>query len=348
VQKAMQDLYTICNEAPTYYMWRQIEKGRAQLKERLATLVGSSKDELVLLRNTTEAINTVIHGIPFKRGDEVVTTNFDYPNTIHSYNQKAKRDGIKVVCIPLNLPEEDEDALVAKFVNAFTSRTKLVHITHVINWTGQILPVQKIAAEAKKRNIEVLVDGAHGLIQTPLHIHSLNVDYYSTSLHKWLGAPYGNGLLHIHKDKIQPLWPLHSVLHPQSNSITKFESVGTKNLATEFAIHAALDFNDIIGTSRRGARLSALTNRFLTGVKNFNNIKLNTTLHTEQQTAISSIQMLNTNVSAMENFLFQKYKIHCSNSNWATLTGLRISPNIYTSFQEVDQLITAFHAMDKW
>ncbi|MEY4150007.1 MAG: hypothetical protein RL555_611, partial [Bacteroidota bacterium] len=161
VQEAMKRYYDYSNEAPSYYMWRILDQGREPLRKRLAALSGCSKEEIAINRNSSEGLETVIFGLTLEKGDEIVAARQDYPNMVNAYKQREERDGIKMVWISLELPSEDEDYLVRQYVNAFTSRTKVVHITHVINWNGQIIPVKKIAEEAHKRGIKVIVDGAH-------------------------------------------------------------------------------------------------------------------------------------------------------------------------------------------
>ena len=199
VQDAMKRYYDLCNEAPSYYMWRILDQGREPLRKNLARLAGCSPEEIAINRNSSEGLETVIFGLQLKAGDEVVAALQDYPNVINAYKQRELRDGIKMKWISLNLPSEDEDYLVQQYVNAFTAKTKVVNITHVINWNGQILPVKKIAAEAHKRGIEVVVDGAHSFAHFDFKIPDLDADYFAASLHKWLYAPIGTGLLYVRK-----------------------------------------------------------------------------------------------------------------------------------------------------
>ena len=203
VQDAMKRYYDLCNEAPSFYMWRTLDQGREPLRKNLAKLAGCSPEEIAINRNSPEGLETIIFGLQLKAGDEVVAAKQDYPNMINAYKQRELRDGIKVIWINLDLPSEDENYLVQQYVNAFSAKTKVVHITHIINWNGQILPVKKIAAEAHKRGIEVVVDGAHSFAHFDFNIPDLDADYFAASLHKWLYAPIGSGMLYIKKDKIK-------------------------------------------------------------------------------------------------------------------------------------------------
>ena len=203
VQDAMKRYYDYCNEAPSYYMWRQLDQGREPLRQHLAKMAGCGPEEVAINRNSSEGLETIIFGMQLKAGDEIVASKQDYPNMINAYKQREMRDGIKMVWINLETPSEDENYLVQQFVKAFTPKTKVVHITHIINWNGQILPVKKIAQEAHKRGIEVIVDGAHSLFHFDFKISDLDCDYFASSLHKWLYAPIGSGMLYVRKEKIK-------------------------------------------------------------------------------------------------------------------------------------------------
>src|SRR5688500_15754554 len=186
VQDAVDRYYHLSNEAPTYYMWQILDKGREAARRKLADLAGTAADEIAVNRNTTEALGTVTWGLTLSKGDEIVMTRQDYPNMIHAWKQKELREGVSIKWVNLKLPIENEDEILKSFVDATTPRTKVWHITHMINWTGQILPAKRLCAEARKRNIISIVDGAHVFGQLDLKISDINPDYFGTSLHKWL------------------------------------------------------------------------------------------------------------------------------------------------------------------
>ncbi|HVG40534.1 MAG TPA: aminotransferase class V-fold PLP-dependent enzyme, partial [Chitinophagaceae bacterium] len=197
VQDAMKRYYDYSNEAPSYYMWRILDQGRETLRQNMGELGGCSAEEIAINRNASEGLETIIFGLQLKAGDEIVAARQDYPNMVNAWKQREIRDGIKISWINLELPSDDEDYLVRQYVAAFTPKTKVVHITHIINWNGQIIPVRKIADEAHKRGIEVLVDGAHSFAHFSFKIPDLHCDYFATSLHKWLYAPIGSGMLYV-------------------------------------------------------------------------------------------------------------------------------------------------------
>ena len=219
VQEAVARYNNLANEGPSYYMWRILDQGRQPLREKLAELAGCDAEEIAINRNSTEALNTVIYGLPLSKGDEVIGTKQDYPNMINAYKQRALRDNIKYTQISFDFPIENDDAIVHAFEEAITPKTRLLHVTHVINWVGQILPVRKICDMAHAKGVEVLVDGAHSFGLLDFNIPDLHCDYFGTSLHKFLSAPIGSGMLWIRKEKIAHVFPLLCAEDPQANDI---------------------------------------------------------------------------------------------------------------------------------
>lgn len=260
VQEALNYYNRLCNEGPSYYMWRVLDQGREPMRRNMAAIAGCSHEELAFNRNSSESLETVIFGLRLNKGDEVVLTKQDYPNMINAWKQREKRDGIVLKWVNFNYPIEDKSAIVEAYVREFTDKTRIVHITHVVNWNGQLLPAKEIANEAKKRNIEVLVDAAHSFAHFPYKIEDLNCDYWGTSLHKWLSAPIGSGLLYIKKEKISSIYPLFAAGDPDSTDIRKFESLGTRSFAIEQSIGHAIDFFNMIGAERKFERLFRLKN----------------------------------------------------------------------------------------
>lgn len=300
----------MCNEAPSYYMWRVLDQDREPLRESLAILGGAETDEVAINRNATEALNSVIFGLDFQPGDEVVLSKYDYPNMIHAWKQREKRDGIKLVWVDLELPSEDEEYMVQAFTSKFTAKTRLVHVTHLINWCGQILPVRAIADRAHERGIEVLVDGAHSFALIDYKIPELGGDYWGTSLHKWLCGPFGSGMMWIKKDKIPKVWPLLSNGEPDGKDIRKFESLGTRSFPIEMAIGYSLDLHNLIGTKRKQDRLFYLKNYWVEQVKNIPKVKIQTSLHPRWGCAIATL--------GIEGKKAAKSPINCTQSSKST------------------------------
>jgi selenocysteine lyase/cysteine desulfurase len=335
----MKRYYDFSNEAPSYFMWRILDQGREPLRRNLARVAGSSPEEIAINRNSSEGLETVIFGLQLKPGDEVVAAKQDYPNMINAYKQREIREGIKIVWINLELPSEDENYLVSQYVNAFTSKTKVVHITHIINWNGQILPVRKIAEEAHRRGIEVVVDGAHSFGHFEFKIPDLDADYFATSLHKWMYAPIGSGMMYVRKEKIKNIYPLFAMGDPKSEDIRKFEALGTRPFFIEQAIGKALEFYDMIGSERKEKRLHYLKNYWMEKVKNVPKVKLNTSLDPKWGCAIGNVGIEGRKPGELDSFLFDKYKIHTVGIEWENIHGVRITPNVYTTLDNLDLLV---------
>jgi len=339
VQDAVKRYYDYSNEAPSYYMWRILDQGRETLRTNLARIAGCSAEEIAINRNSSEGLETVIFGLQLKQGDEVVASKQDYPNMVNAWKQREMRDRIKISWINLELPSEDENYLVQQYVNAFTSRTKVVHITHMINWNGQILPVRKIADEARRRGIEVLVDGAHTFAHFNFSIPGLGADYYAASLHKWLYAPIGSGMLYVRRDKIKKLYPLFASDQPMKDDIRKFEHLGTRPFFIEQAIGKAIEFHEMIGVERKQQRLHYLKNYWMEKVKDIPNVRLHTSFDPQWSCAIGMVSIAGKRPGELDNFLFTNYKIHTTTIEWENIRGVRITPNVYTTLKNLDVLV---------
>lgn len=339
VAEAMKTNYDFSNQAPSYFMWRILDAGREPLRANLAQLAGCDAEEIALHRNASEALETAIFGIELKAGDEVVLTKQDYPNMIGAWKQREKREGIKLVWVNLELPSEDENYLVKKYTDAFTAKTKVVQITHIINWIGQKMPVRKIADAAKKMNIDVLVDGAHSFAHFEFLIPELNCDYFGTSLHKWLGAPIGTGFLYVRKEKIKNTWPLFGAGEKEDDNIRKFEHLGTRPFYIEEAVGKAIDFHDMIGGKRKEERLLYLKNYWMEKVKDLPKVKLLTSFKKEFSCAIGMISIEGKEPATLDRFLYDNYKIHTVGISWENIHGVRITPNVYTSTKNLDRLV---------
>ncbi len=347
IQKAMFANFTMSNEIPSYNMWRVLDKQRVSVRQKLVDIAGCKPTEIAINRNSTEALNTIIFGLDLKKEDHIIGTKQDYPNVINAYKQRQKRDGIHYEQIDLNLPEDDDEKIVQQFVNAFTQKTKIVHLTHIINWTGQILPIRKIADAAHKKGIEVIVDAAHSFAHLNFKIEDLGADYLGTSLHKWLYAPFGSGMLYIKEEKIKNVWALLSNNEPDSNDIKKFESLGTRNFATEMAIGDAADFYQLIGAQRKQERLIYLKQYWCNAVKDLTNIQFNTTLNSDKSCAIANAKLKNMTTAQLDNAFMQQYKMHTVGIQWPGIDGVRITPNLYTTIKDLDILIDAFITLNK-
>ena len=341
VQDAVERFNKLSNEAPSYYMWRILDQGREPLRMKLANLAGADPEEIAVNRNATEALNTVIFGLDLKAGDEVIGTKQDYPNMIQAWRQREMREGIKYTQISFNFPIEDDAAIVDAFAKAITPKTKVLHITHVINWVGQILPVRKICDMARSKGITTIVDGAHSFGLLDFKIPELGCDYFGTSLHKFLSAPIGSGMLWIRKDKIANIWPLVCNDKPRSTDIRKFETLGTRSFPIEQGIGEAINFHEAIGSKRKEARIRYLKDYWATKVKDLPGVKIHTSFKPDYACSICGVSIDGMTPSELDSALFNKYKIHTVGIVWENISCVRITPHVYTRTIDLDRLVKA-------
>lgn len=339
VADAMKRYYDYSNEAPSYYMWRILDQGRETLRANLARTAGCQPGEIALNRNSSEGLETVIFGLPLRRGDEFVAARQDYPHVVQALKQREQRDGIIVKWVNLELPSTDEDYLVRQYVQAFTPATRAVNITHIINWNGQILPVRRIAEEARKRGIAVLVDGAHSFAHLDFRIPDLQCDYFATSLHKWLYAPIGSGMLYVRAEKIRDLYPLFAADDPFKDDIRKFEHLGTRPFYIEQAIGKAIEFHDMIASERKQKRLHYLKNYWMEKIKDLPRVKLSTSTDPRWGCAIGMVSVEGKKPAELDSYLFSNHRIHTTTIEWANISGVRITPNVYTTTSNLDVLV---------
>ncbi len=347
VQDAFETYNRISNEGPAYYMWQVVGEGREIVRKSLADLAGCSPEEIAIQRNTTEALETIIFGLDLKKGDEVVLTKQDYPNMINAWKQREKRDGIVLKWINLPQPIEDDDQIVKLYVDAFTSKTKIIEIMHMINWTGQILPAKKLAREAHKRGIEVLLDSAHTFAHIDFNIPDTECDYFGTSLHKWLYAPFGTGVLYVKKEKIKKIWPLTAPADPGSDDIRKFEAMGTRSFPAELAIGKAIDFHYMIGAKRKEERLRYLKNYWMERINEIPGAKFFTSFKPEYSCGLGNFAIEGIDPADIQRDLFKKFKIYTITIKWENIDGIRVTPNLYTTTRNLDTFVNAVKSIVK-
>ena len=341
VQEAVERYNKLSNEGPSYFMWRILDQGREPLRQKLAELAGCDAEEIAIDRNATEALNTIIYGLNLNAGDEVIGTKQDYPNMINAWKQRAQRNGIVYKQISFDFPIEDDDAIVNAYEKAITNKTKIIHVTHVINWVGQIMPVQKIARMAHAKGIEVLCDSAHGFGLLDYKIPDLECDYWGTSLHKFLSAPIGSGMMWIKKEKIEKIWPLLCNDNPHSSDIRKFETIGTRSFPIEQGIGEAVNFHNAIGSKRKEERIRFLKNYWAEKVKDVPRVKLHTSLKSKYSCAICGVSIDGMDPVEFDAQLFNKYKIHTVGIKWENVSCVRVTPHVYTRLDDLDKLVNA-------
>ncbi len=347
VQKAIIQQMEFCNQAPSLNMLRVLEQNREALVTNLANFAGCQPGEIIINRNASEGLQTIIFGLPLEKGDEVVLSKYDYPHLIDAWKQRELRDGIKLVWVDLQLPSEDENYLVTAFNSLFSSKTKLVNLTHIINWNGQIIPVKKIAEVAAKAGIQTLVDAAHSFALLPEKLNDYHCDYLVASLHKWMYAPLGTGLLYIKKERIKDLYPLFANSKPQSDSMDKFTHMGTRPMYFDHAINQAISFNDKIGYEKKLARLKFLKNYWMQQVQAVKGVQFQTAVDNNWSTAMANVCIEGVESYKLDQFLYGNYHIHSVSINREKIASVRITPNIFTSLKELDTLAEGIEAFTK-
>ena len=341
VQQAVERYNQLANEGPSYFMWRIMDQGREPLREKLANLAGVSPDEIAIDRNSTEALNTIIYGLDLKAGDEVVGCKQDYPHMMQAYRQRAQREGIVYKQVSFDFPIEDDDQIVKAYEAAITPKTRLLHVTHMINWTGQIMPARKICDVAHEKGIEVLVDGAHSFGLLDFKIPDLHCDYFGTSLHKFLSAPIGSGMMWIKKGKIAKVWTLLCDDKPLSGDIRKFENIGTRSFPIEQGIGEAINFHEGIGSKRKEERIRYLKNYWASKVQQIPKVKLHTSLDPKYSCAICGVSIDGMTPVELDDALFNDYKIHTVGIVYENISLVRVTPHVYTRLDDLDKLVTA-------
>jgi len=332
------------NYQGSYYLRTVQSDNKNKANAALAELAGCSAEELIITRNTTESLDTIIGGFPWKAGDEAVMAAQDYGAMLDMFKLVAKRHAVinKIVSIPHN-PKSDEE-LVQLYANAITPKTKLLMVPHVVNITGQVMPVKKICDMAHSKGVQVLVDGAHAFAQLNFNIPDLHCDYYGASLHKWLSVPLGAGLLYVKKEHIHQNWPLLGPSEGEEKTIARLNHTGTHPVATDITIPYAIEHYKMIGAERKEARLKYLQQYWLKQVRQLPNIIINTPDDPQRCCAIANVGIKGIKPSDLATKLLNQYKIYtvAIERAEANVHGCRITPNLYTTTKELDQLVAAF------
>jgi isopenicillin-N epimerase len=328
------------NELPVEHMWRVLEPRIESVRRDLAREFGCDVEEMAITRNASESQETMIFGLDLRRGDEVVLSSQNYPRMITAWRQRERRDGIVVREISFRVPPPSMQHLVERFAEAITPRTRVIEVTHMTNYTGQILPVREIVELARPRGIHVFVDGAHAFAHFPFTHQDLGCDYYGTSLHKWLLAPVGTGFLYVRRDRQKSLWPLMAAPPEMDENIRKYEEIGTHPAANHNAISVALAFHRAIGGERKAARLRFLRDRWARALLRNDRVRLLTPLDDPRQAcglALASFEGLDP--LKLQAWLMDKHRIVTTPIVHAEFSGLRITPNVYTTLDEIDLFV---------
>ena len=333
-------------EASFYMRTRQFDDKLAARKQ-LATMAGCSHEELIITRNTTESLDTVIAGIDWRVGDEAVMAEQDYGAMLDMFALQARRYGIvnRIVSLPID-PQSDEE-VVRLYEHAITPRTRLLMVCHMVNITGQILPVRAIADMAHRHGVDVLVDGAHAFAQLDYRIPELGGDYYGASLHKWLGTPLGAGILYVRRDKVATLWPVFADASLADTDIRKLNHTGTHPVHTDLAIANAIAFHEAIGSQRKEARLRHLQTYWTSRVRDVRNVIVNTPRDPHRSCAIANVGVRGMAPAALARTLLDTYRVWTVAIDSANVHGVRITPQLFTTTAELDTLVRALNELAK-
>ena len=347
VQEALKRYLDISNQAPSMTMWAWIEPEIESVRRRLAASFGCDPEEMAITRNASEALENVQLGMPLERGDEVLTTTQDYPRMITTWHQRERRDGIVLKQIMFPVPPPSLDDLATRIERGITPKTKVIHICHITNLTGQIFPVKKICQMARARGIEVIVDGAHAYAHFPFTRDDLDCDYYGTSLHKWLTAPIGTGFLYVRKEKIGKIWPLMTAPPEMNANIRKFEEIGTHPAANHNAIAEALTFYDMIGPERKIARLRFLRDRWAKRLEQLPGVKILTSYDPAQSGGLASVTPASLDIGKTVGYLWDKHRIIVTPIVHPEFSCIRVTPNVYTTLPEIDRFADVMEGLIK-
>jgi isopenicillin-N epimerase len=324
-------------DATAYTMWQLLEPQSETIRTGLAEMFGCDREEIAITRNASESLEILLMGMDFKPGDEILTTTQDYPRMLTTLRQREKREGLVLKLIQIPVPPRNLNEITTAFERGLNNRTRLILIAHQINLTGQITPVKAVCDMARAKGIETIVDGAHSFGQFDFKQKDLGCDYFGTSLHKWLFAPKGTGLLYVKRDKIEKLWPLMAAESKQAADVRKFEEIGTHSAAPKLAIGEAMLFHNGIGGKRKEARLRHLSRYWMNRLKAVPKIRFNTSFDPAQSCAIANVQIEGVNPSAVGSYLFDKHRIYTTPIVHEEFQGIRITPNVYTTLGELDR-----------
>lgn len=352
VHEACKRYMDISNQAPAYHR-ALIERNIETARRRLAAEFGADPEELAITRNASESLQIAQNGLDLEAGDEVITTEQDYGRMLTTWDQRARRDRLKVTRLDFPCPTTQAD-LLERFEKAITPRTRVLHFCHITNQSGQLFPVKELSRMARQRGISTIVDGAHALGHFPFKLRDLEMDYYGVSLHKWLLAPLGTGLLYVRRDRIASTWPLQAAPERSDKDVRKFEEIGTSPAATKAAINEAVAFQQAIGIERKAARLRYLTLRWANELRKNPRIKLHSSLDAGQTWGLAVVSIDGIDSNKLVPYLWDKYRIVITtvgheNIRTPSLTyrGLRVTPNIYTPLEEIDTFVEAIQGVLK-
>lgn len=333
------------NYQGSYYMRTVQFENKKNIAARLAGIAGCLPEELVITRNTTESLDLVIGGFDWKAGDEAIMAVQDYGAMLDMFDQIQNRYGVvnKKLSVP-NHPKDD-DEIVNLYASAITAKTKVIFVSHMINITGQVLPIRKICDMAHAKGVQVIVDGAHAFAHVKFRIDELDCDYYAAALHKWLSTPLGAGLLYVKKNNVKNLWPLLADGEKDINKINRLNHIGTHPVHTDLTINDCMDYYEMIGAERKQARMYFLQNYWTSKVRNLPKIIINTPADASRSCGIANVGIEGILPADLAKRLMTEHKVFTVAIDYANVHGCRITPNLYTTTQELDSFVLALKTL---
>jgi selenocysteine lyase/cysteine desulfurase len=342
---ALHENINMVNYEGSYYMRTVQWDNKARVTEKVAKVIGSTAKNVIITRNTTESLDMVIKGMNWQKGDEAVFASQDYGAMQDMFRQISDRFGVKNVIVSVPNHPKSDDEIVELYAKAITSKTKLLMVCHMINITGHILPIKKICQMAHRRGVRVLVDGAHCVGHFEFDIKDLECDYYGASLHKWLAVPLGTGLLYVDDEGIDTLWPIFAESHREPGDISRLNHTGTHPVYHDLTIESAIDYYNMLGGSRKEARMRFLQEYWTKQVRNIPKIVLNTPEDSHRACGIANVGIAGVEPEEMAKRLLKDYKIFTVAINRKDVQGCRITPNVFTTIEELDAFVIALREM---
>ncbi len=339
VQRSMQSHQAYAYRVPFYVNRRNIRPQIESIRQRLASSFGCEPEEIALTRNTSEGMEICQLGYPLKAGDEVLTTTHDYPRMINTWRQRERREGIVLKQVSLPIPLEHTQSIIEQLEEQITDRTRLIMISHIVDLTGQVMPVKEIVAFARRRGIDVLVDGAQAFGHLPFSNQDLDCDFYATSLHKWIMGPPGTGMLFVRKNHIESIWPLMPANAKLQHDIRKFEDIGTHPLSSLLAVSEALTFHETIGPERKEARLRYLRNYWAKELTAYDRVKCLTSNDPNFAAGLATIDIAGIPSKDLRDYLWNYHRIIVRPIDHPEVHGIRVSPGLHTTTHELDRFI---------
>jgi selenocysteine lyase/cysteine desulfurase len=334
-------------DATAYTMWEILEPQSETIRTGLAEVFGCDREEIAITRNASESLEILLNGIDFKPGDEILSTTQDYPRMLTTLRQRGRREGLALKLVKIPTPPKSPGEITEAFEQGITPRTRLILISHVINLTGQITPVRDVCRMARAKGIETVVDGAHSFAQLDFKRDDIDCDYFGTSLHKWLYAPKGTGMLYVRRDRVEKVWPLMAAEQKQAHDIRKFEETGTHSAAPRLAVGEAILFHRGVGAARKEARLRHLSRYWMERLRGVPGIGFNTSFDGAQSCAIANVTVEGAKPYELARYLMAAHKIFATPIVHEEFGGLRVTPNLYTTKAELDRFCDVIESVAK-